>query len=237
MSGTNNPTPDQLPPASTANQTDILQAAQLNADGSYTQRGLTAAQLATLLATKVTIGGIIRFGSGAPAAAVGNNGDGYIDDQAWILYGPKASGAWPGQGISLIGPQGPAGVEGIPGANGNTIFYGTAPPNVNEGNNGDTYIQITSSAMLVYGPKTGDAWPVATELALSNPATPIAIGLVKPGPGITVDETGALLLDFSSSEGATAFGTAYQAWLLSLSTAPVASGPTWWNNGGVPNYS
>jgi hypothetical protein len=35
------------------------------------------------------------------------NGDFYLDRTAWVLYGPKASGAWPGSGTSLVGPAGP----------------------------------------------------------------------------------------------------------------------------------
>ncbi|HEV8622477.1 MAG TPA: hypothetical protein VGR33_06260, partial [Actinomycetota bacterium] len=35
------------------------------------------------------------------------NGDFYLDTSAWVLYGPKASGAWPGSGTSLVGPTGP----------------------------------------------------------------------------------------------------------------------------------
>jgi hypothetical protein len=35
------------------------------------------------------------------------NGDFYLDTSAWVLYGPKASGAWPGSGTSLVGPAGP----------------------------------------------------------------------------------------------------------------------------------
>jgi len=35
------------------------------------------------------------------------NGDFYLDTTAWVLYGPKASGVWPGPGTSLVGPAGP----------------------------------------------------------------------------------------------------------------------------------
>jgi hypothetical protein len=35
------------------------------------------------------------------------NGDFYLDTTAWVLYGPKASGGWPGSGTSLVGPAGP----------------------------------------------------------------------------------------------------------------------------------
>ena len=52
-------------------------------------------------------GHTILSGAGAPAAGVGVNGDFYIDTIAWVLYGPKAAGAWPGSGTSLVGPPGP----------------------------------------------------------------------------------------------------------------------------------
>lgn len=45
------------------------------------------------------------YGSGAPGAGTGNDGDFYIDTSAHDLYGPKAAGSWPA-GTSLIGPAG-----------------------------------------------------------------------------------------------------------------------------------
>ena len=51
-------------------------------------------------------------GTGAPAASLGNDGDFYLDTIASVLYGPKASGAWPTSGVSLIGPKGDTGPAG-----------------------------------------------------------------------------------------------------------------------------
>ena len=51
-----------------------------------------------------TNGNTLLHGTGAPASGVGNNGDFYIDTAAWILYGPKAAGVWPGTGINVVGP-------------------------------------------------------------------------------------------------------------------------------------
>jgi chitodextrinase len=53
-------------------------------------------------------GKTIRYGTVAPAAGTGNDGDFYINTATNMLYGPKAAGAWPA-GVSLVGPQGPAG--------------------------------------------------------------------------------------------------------------------------------
>jgi hypothetical protein len=73
-------------------------------------------------------GNTVLNGTGAPANTVGNNGDFYIDTAADVLYGPKAGGAWPTTGTSLVGnpgatgptgpagPQGPAGPAGISGS-------------------------------------------------------------------------------------------------------------------------
>lgn len=52
-------------------------------------------------------------GSGAPSNGLGANGDFYIDtDYPQTLYGPKASGAWPTPGTSMIGPAGSSAIAG-----------------------------------------------------------------------------------------------------------------------------
>jgi len=65
-----------------------------------------------------TNGNTVWNGTGAPIAATGVNGDFYINTAANTIYGPKAAGAWPGSGTSLVGPQGPAGAAGATGATG-----------------------------------------------------------------------------------------------------------------------
>ena len=49
--------------------------------------------------------------SGAPAADTGAEGDLYLDTTASAYYGPKLDGDW-GTATSLIGPQGPPGMDG-----------------------------------------------------------------------------------------------------------------------------
>ena len=58
-------------------------------------------------------GKTIWSGTSDPSAATGANGDFYINTANNKLFGPKASGAWPA-GISLVGPQGPAGASYSP---------------------------------------------------------------------------------------------------------------------------
>lgn len=62
-------------------------------------------------------GNTILSGAGAPSNAVGSNGDFWINTTSWLVYGPKAAGAWPA-GVSMIGPQGPQGPQGLTGATG-----------------------------------------------------------------------------------------------------------------------
>lgn len=66
-------------------------------------------------------GSTVLNGTGAPASSLGHDGDFYIDTAANALYGPKAGGAWPAVGVSLVGPsggQGPQGPKGDTGAQG-----------------------------------------------------------------------------------------------------------------------
>jgi hypothetical protein len=61
-------------------------------------------------------GATFRQGSGAPAAALGNNGDFYIDSGNGNLY-EKTAGAW-ALVSNLRGPQGVQGIQGIQGVAG-----------------------------------------------------------------------------------------------------------------------
>ena len=56
-------------------------------------------------------------GIGAPSAAIGVNGDFYIDTVTMNIFGPKKKNAWP-LPKSLIGPAGTAGTPGAPGKQG-----------------------------------------------------------------------------------------------------------------------
>ena len=63
-------------------------------------------------------GTLVRSGSSAPTSGDGNDGDWWIETTNSRLYGPKASGAWPGSYVSLIGPQGAQGDQGVQGSQG-----------------------------------------------------------------------------------------------------------------------
>lgn len=55
-------------------------------------------------------GKTILYGTAAPTTE-GVDGDFYIRTSTNFIYGPKAGGTWPA-GVSLVGPQGPAGADG-----------------------------------------------------------------------------------------------------------------------------
>ena len=103
-------------------------------------------------------GNTILYGASDPTAAIGFNGDFYINTATGFIFGPKANGAWPA-GTSLVGPQGPAGAAG---ADGNTILYGASDPTAGVGVNGNFYINTTTH--FLFGPKAGGAWPAGTSL-------------------------------------------------------------------------
>jgi hypothetical protein len=54
-------------------------------------------------------GNTILSGFGAPSNSNGNDGDFYLNLTSEALFGPKQSGAWPGSGVSLVGPTGSGG--------------------------------------------------------------------------------------------------------------------------------
>jgi hypothetical protein len=64
--------------------------------------------------------------------------------------------------IGMAGPQGPRGIQGVAGMNGKTVLSGTTEPSRSIGNDGDFYINTTTSAL--YGPKIDSEWGSGTSL-------------------------------------------------------------------------
>ena len=81
-----------------------------------------------------TPGSRIHHGTDVPLANLGIDGDLYLRSDTTELYGPKASGAWPALGTSLVGPA------GLDGADGKTLLTGTIPPTGGQGVDGDYFI-------------------------------------------------------------------------------------------------
>ncbi len=73
-------------------------------------------------------GKALLYGGSDPAAGMGNDGDFYLNTATHALFGPKSSGAWPSTGVSLVGPQGDTGLQGVAGPKGDTGAQGVAGP-------------------------------------------------------------------------------------------------------------
>jgi hypothetical protein len=84
-----------------------------------------------------TNGNAVLNGSGAPSGGTGVDGDFYIRNDTNCLYGPKASGAWPGSCTSLVGPAGATGATGS-GSTGATGATGPTGANGATGSTGAT---------------------------------------------------------------------------------------------------
>lgn len=73
-----------------------------------------------------------------PSSSLGINGDFYLNTALSKLWGPKAGGAWPSSGTSLVGPQGSLGPTGPQGPIGNTGPQGATGNTGPTGNTGAT---------------------------------------------------------------------------------------------------
>lgn len=95
-------------------------------------------------------GKTIRYGSTAPSAGTGNDGDFYINTSNNYIYGPKAAGTWPA-GISLVGG----------GAAGSSVTISdTAPVSPNSG---DVWWNSTNGVLYIYyDDGTSSQWVAAT---------------------------------------------------------------------------
>lgn len=118
---TNTTGPVALHSALHALENDAIAAlqAKVGIDSSTDHNSLDYKVAATIAAILALQGTSLLYGSGAPASGTGVDGNFYLDQTAYVLYGPKAGGAWPA-GTSIIGPTGPAGGGG--GGSG-TIYF------------------------------------------------------------------------------------------------------------------
>jgi hypothetical protein len=79
-----------------------------------------------------TNGNTILSGAANPASGTGVNGDFYLNTTTSVLFGPKAGGAWPGTGTSLVGPSTPQTIPdplSLGEVRGTTLRVGTVTTN------------------------------------------------------------------------------------------------------------
>ena len=150
-------------------------------------------------------GSSLLGGSANPGSDVGNNGDFFLNSTTGTLFGPKTGGAWPTQGLTLMGATGPVGAQGLAGAQGpvgaqgvagaqgpagvpgadaplgNSLLSGITPPTNSDGANGDFYLDTATK--ILFGPKTAGVWPSAT-IALGGATGPMGpqglVGAIGP---------------------------------------------------------
>jgi hypothetical protein len=120
----------------------------------------------------------ILNGNTDPTAGIGLNGEFYINTTSATLFGPKASGTWPA-GVSLKGAAGTNGTNGL------NILNGTTNPTSGIGQNGEFYINTSSSTL--FGPKASGTWPAGVSLIGPSGSATNAWGLT--GNSGTVDGT------------------------------------------------
>lgn len=146
----------------------------------------------------------ILNGTGAPADTLGKDGDFYVDTTAEEMYGPKASGAWPATGTSLVGPQGPKGNTGATGATGPigpTGAPGAPGATGAQGPSGYTGYQVVTGSKTFTDARGGTSQEWA---GASCPAGKVLIG----GGAYTTSDEGYL----TSSGPLVSGGVAYNEW-------------------------
>jgi hypothetical protein len=92
----------------------VLWARALGQTKSYRLDTVYAERLGALETTLESNAAMLA-GPGAPSNLIGEPGDFWLDETAYVLYGPKTGSGWPSTGTSLQGPPGPQGQQGEPG--------------------------------------------------------------------------------------------------------------------------
>ncbi|WP_395062186.1 beta strand repeat-containing protein [Flavobacterium sp.] len=141
------------------------------ATGAQGIQGLTGATGNTgATGTNGTNGTAVLNGTSNPIAAAGNDGDFFINTTANTIYGPKASGAWPSTGTSLVGPS-----TIVTASNGLTLTSGdiklggtlSNPTTVNQANNNLTFTTGTARTVIDGSFETNGAQYVKTTVVTS----------------------------------------------------------------------
>lgn len=132
-------------------------------------------------------GTLLRTGPGAPGAGIGSPGDWWIDNVAYVLYGPKTT-SWPAAGLSLVSLISP--VPWAPGAAYVVASLGAAASCVSFANG--TYLCTT--AHVAGATFDASKWSV---LAGPGPTGPSAFA----GTSVTSNSIGTGPLTFTTQAG------------------------------------
>ncbi len=110
----------------------------------------------SMLGATGSSGNTVWNGTIAPGSGLGANGDFYINTATSTIYGPKASGAWPG-GVSLVGQTGQTGAAGSPGVSWQGQWSATTAYTLGQGvsYNGYGWVCVVANTGQVPGAGTG----------------------------------------------------------------------------------
>lgn len=124
----------------------------------------------------------VLSGNATPTSNIGSNGDFYLDTSNEGLYGPKAGGAWPASGTTLVGPA---------GTNGTSIVTSSGAP-TGSCRTGDSDVDLASGE--VYSCTSG-TW-ADTGSSIKGPAGPAGpADLVNTGDLVVGLNTTTTLVD------------------------------------------
>jgi hypothetical protein len=155
--------------------------------------------------------------AGPPANTTGNNGDMYINSTTGDVYGPKASGAWGAIVANIKGATGAAGYSP-------QYIVAAGPPANTTGNNGDMYINSTTSD--VYGPKTAGAWGAV--VANIKGATGATGAQGPPGVGYTPQGAWSSTTTYAQGDQVSSGSTLYISLVSGNLNNPPSTSPTYW---------
>ncbi|WP_406425657.1 SGNH/GDSL hydrolase family protein [Streptomyces sp. NBC_00842] len=110
-------------------------------------------------------GNTILSGHGTPPSGTGRDGDYWMDLDAWELYGPKASGAWPGTGLPIT--------DVISSVNGQigTVELGAADVGADPAGAASTAVTSHAAAVDPHGDRAYTDTQVATRAPTSRQIT------------------------------------------------------------------
>ncbi|ABF42396.1 hypothetical protein Acid345_3395 [Candidatus Koribacter versatilis Ellin345] len=99
----------------TKDQATLWSAVYHIATSPSTQDLSTLTPVAVTVVSPYLAGHMLLHGTAAPSSGDGNDNDFFLNTTASCLYGPKASGAWPGSCTSIIGPPGAGNIASLTG--------------------------------------------------------------------------------------------------------------------------
>jgi uncharacterized membrane protein YgdD (TMEM256/DUF423 family) len=159
-------------------------------------------------------GKTLLHGTGAPAGSVGTDGDFYLDTAASVLYGPKANGAWPAPGVSLVGPAGPQGQAGTAGAPGAAGAPGPPGPQGPKGDTGAPGAPGATGPSGVSGIQVHTFVGSTTNLDPSGAEATVATGT------ITLSAPANLVLNATATDNDTSSGSSTAGCSVSVGGSP-----------------